>query len=166
MKRMILFLLIIALLMSGCSQGTEMKKPLKFYYPVKNVDYSIGSSYLQPEVRDGALIGDYLVDILNTYLRGPVDNQTYSMPFQYNTRVQSLSVKDGILDITLTRGFATYTGLPLTIACACITMTALELTNVETVRIRAHNTSLDGAEYIEMNAATILLLDIGTAPEE
>lgn len=166
MKKVILFSLSLALVLCGCSPGTEAEKPLRFYYPVRNVEYGIGSSYLQPEIREGAVLGNDLADILNAYLLGPVDKNSYTMPFQYNTQVHSIDRQGDILNITLTRGFATYTGLRLTIACACITLTALELTDAQTVRIWAQDTSLDGAEYIEMNAAAILLLDIGTAAEE
>lgn len=166
MKKWILLLMVLSLLLCGCSVESEMEKPLKFFYPVNNGDYSFGSSYIQPEIREGATLGNGITDVLNAYLKGPVDQVNYSMPFQYNTQVHSIYQNGSILTITLTRGFATYTGMPLTIACACITLTILELTNAQTVRIQAHNTTLDGAEYIEMSLDTILLLDIGTPVQE
>jgi hypothetical protein len=37
----------------------------------------------------------------------------------------------------------------------------MELTDVTVVRIRAENTTLDGAEFIEMSAESLLLVDFG-----
>ena len=167
MRKVLLILLVLSLLLCGCTNPDYgFKKPLKFYYPLINPDYGMGSSYIQPEIREGATISGGLKDILNLYLKGPKDLTTYSYPFQYNTQVHAISRDTTTLDITLTRGFATYTGLPLTIACACITMTCLELTDVKTVRIRAFDTTLDGAQYIEMNAETLLLIDLGKEIQE
>ena len=70
------------------------------------------------------------------------------------------------MDLTLSRGFATYSGLELTIACACITKTAISLTGVDIVRIRADQTLLNGAEYIQMDANSVLLIDQSIINEE
>ena len=166
MKKLFALLLILSLLLSGCGKQQSFTTTLKFYYPLHVTDYALGSSYIQPELREGAGTGDSLANMLNLYLKGPINQITYRMPFQYNTQVVSISRDTMMLDITLTRGFATYTGLDLTVACACITMTCLELTDVEVVRIRAKDSTLDGAEFIEMSAKSLLLVDFGTASEE
>ena len=166
MKKWIAYLLLLSLLLSGCGLYEENEEPLQFYYPVKNTDYSRNTSYLQPEPRDRILTGYFLTEILNQYLQGPRDQLIYDMPFQYNTRVVSVSIENGIMDLTLSRGFATYSGLELTIACACITQTAMSITGVDIVRIRADQTALDGAEYIEMDANSVLFIDNSVINEE
>ena len=166
MKKWIVCLLLISLLLSGCGLYEEKEEPLQFYYPVKNMDYSRNTSYLQAEPRDRILTGYFLTEILNQYLQGPRDQLTYDMPFQYNTRAVSISIDNGIMDLTLSRGFATYSGLELTIACACIAKTVMSITGVDIVRIRADQTALDGAEYIEMDANSVLLIDNGMISEE
>lgn len=167
MKKVLLICLALILTLFGCSQmQPSYSEPLVFYYPVNNIDFSMGSAYIQPEVREGDGVGDSLQETLDLYLKGPMDPSTYYTPFQHNTRVESISRDSQLLDITLSRGFATYTGLPLTIACACITMTCLELTDVQAVRIRAKDTTLDGADYIEMSADSLLLIDYGKEIQE
>lgn len=167
MRKLLALLLILSLLLAGCSQAdTGYITALKFYYPLQTTDYTMGSAYLQPELREGAGLDKRIENILDLYLAGPADPITYRMPFQYNTRVVSVSREIGILNVTLSSGFATYTGLDLTIACACITMTCLELTSAETIRIRAKDTTLDGAEFIEMSRDSLLLIDFVAEVEE
>jgi hypothetical protein len=162
MKKCFILLLILCLLLAGCArQQTSLITTLKFYYPLQVADYTLGASYIQPELREGAGVDKSLKNMLNLYLKGPKDQITFQMPFRYNTQVVSISRGSTMLDITLNRGFANYTGLDLTIACACITMTCMELTDVTVVRIRAENTTLDGAEFIEMSAESLLLVDFG-----
>ena len=166
MKKWIVCLMLLPLLLSACGIYEETEEPLQFYYPVKNIDYNRGAAFLQAEPRDRILTGYFFTEILNLYLQGPRDQMTYDMPFQYNTRVVYVSIENGILDLTLSRGFATYSGLELTIACACITKTAIAITGVDIVRIRADQTVLNGAEYIEMDANSVLLVDSGIVSEE
>ena len=167
MRKLIAIGLLLCLLLTGCATEDQgLITELKFYYPLQETDYSMGSSYLRAELREGGGLDKNIANLLNLYLEGPVDKITYRMPFQYNTRVVSVSREIGILNVTLSSGFATYTGLDLTIACACITLTCLELSNAETVRIRAQDTTLDGAEFIEMSRDSLLLIDFVTEPEE
>ena len=166
MKKMFVLFLILCLLLAGCAEQKPLITTLKFYYPLQTADYTLGASYIQPELREGAGVDKSLKNLLNLYLKGPNDPLTFRTPFQYNTQVVSISRGSTMLDITLSRGFATYTGLDLTIACACITLTCLELADVEAVRIRAKGTTLDGAEFIEMSAQSLLLMDLGMEAEQ
>lgn len=161
MKKRLSLLLIVCMILSGCmNQDSSYITELKFYYPLQSADYTMGAAYVQPESREGDGMDKSLTNMLNVYLAGPIDPITYRMPFQYNTHVESISRGSKMLEITLSRGFATYTGLDLTIACACLTMTCLELTDAEVIRIRAKDATLDGAEFIEMSRDSLLLMDI------
>ena len=167
MRKIIVFMLILSLLLTGCAREDRgFITALKFYYPLQNADYSMGASYLQPELREGGGLDKSVANILNHYLEGPADLETYRMPFQYNTKVVSISREIGILNVTLSSGFATYTDLDLIIACACITMTCLELSDAQTIRIRAQDATLDGAEFIEMSKSSLLLIDFAPSVEE
>lgn len=166
MKRLYSLLLICALLLSGCADPESVyEKPLTFYYPLTAADYSMGSSFLQPEVREGAGIGG-LKDTLNLYLSGPVDPSTYATPFPAGTHVREVTRGTKTLELTMSKEFAYLTGLQLTIACAGITVTCLDLTDVEAVRMRVENDTLDGQEYIEMRADSLLLIDVGKESDE
>ncbi len=166
MKKGIVLLLVISLVLCGCSSSRTEEETVAFYYPVLEMDYSIGASYLQAEIRSKAVTGYVLTDILNLYLQGPLDRYIYSMPFQHNTKVHALAIENGVMQLTLTRGFATYTGLQLTIACACIAKTAMELTGVDSVRIKAYQSTLDGAQYIEMDRNSLLLIENAEPKQE
>lgn len=158
MGRMIALILVLLLLLSACSpSANNHEKPLQFYYPTQEASYTQGASYIQHETREGANLGDDLIVILNAYIKGPVDETAYQNPFQSTTQVISLTSEGQILDVTLSRGFANLSGLRLTTACACLTMTCLSLTDAEYVRIRANGTTLDGAQYIEMSRSNLLL---------
>lgn len=166
MRKWVAYLLLLSLLLCGCGVSEKKEEQLQFYYPTKNMDYNLGVSYLQAEPRDRVLTGYFLTEILNKYLQGPLDQMAYDMPFQYNTRVVYVVIENGIMDLTLSRGFATYKGLELTIACACITRTAIAITGVDAVRIRADQSMLDGADYIEMNANSVLFVDNSIVSED
>ncbi len=166
MKKLILALLILCLLLPGCAAQQKQPNEVAFYYPMNQMDYSVGTSYLQCEMRSKAMTGEIMSDILNQYLQGPMDKSTYAMPFPQNAKVYAIIIENGIMDITLTGEFATYTGIQLTIACACIAKTGIGLTGVDGVRIRAYQTTLDGMEYIEMNDASVLLVDNTARNEE
>lgn len=166
MGRIIALLLVLAMLLCGCTTPADPNSTKLFYYLQLDPSYNAGSTYIIAEPRHGVDMDAGLETVLNLYLKGPTDRLSYSSPFKIGVQVTSITKTDSILDITLTRGFATHTGLDLTLACACLTMTCLELTDAQTVRIRAKDTTLDGAEFIEMNADSILLLDTsGTAKE-
>ena len=167
MRKIIAVVLLLCLILTGCAgEDRRYITALKFYYPLQTADYTMGAAYLQPELREGGGLDKSLSNILNLYLQGPHDKEIYQMPFHHNAQVVSITRSSSMLDITLTANFGTYSGTDLTIACACITMTCLELADVQTVRIRAKDATLDGAEFIEMSAESLLLVDFGANTEE
>lgn len=167
MRKLMAIALILCLLLTGCAgESKRFITALTFYYPLQTTDYSMGSAYIQPELREGAGLDKSFVNLLNVYLEGPVDETLYRTPFLDNTRVVSVFREIGILHVTMNTEFAAHTGLDLTIACACITMTCLELSSAQTIRIYAQDATLDGAEFIEMSQSSLLLIDFVTETEE
>lgn len=157
MARMIAIILALLLLFTGCELSQSNQAALEFYYPVTAAKYTKGASYLQAEMRDGTSLSEDLIVILNTYLKGPNDDASYQNPFQANTQVLSIQEEGTVLNITLSRNFASLRGLELTVACASLSMTCLALTDADVIRIHANGSSFDGVQYIEMRLDNLLL---------
>ena len=63
------------------------------------------------------------------------------------------------LYVTVSKELAQLSGLELTLACSCLSMTCMELTGAENIVISAENSLLDGQKSITMNKDTLLLID-------
>lgn len=163
MKRVIILILSLLLLLGGCYREEPIDKPVVFYFlpmePMAEEDFHHDVPYIRPEVRDGSLLGSSVVSILSTYLRGPSADSNLRSPFPSGSYLYTFSHDGNQLQITMEGAFTELTGLDLSIACACLSKTAMELTGASTVYIYAKDGLLDGAEYVLMDATSIELLD-------
>lgn len=159
MKRLIILLLAMSTALCACAFPGSHEGQTAFYYPVAASSYTMEESYIQSEYRQ--VSDTELSRLIALYLQGPQDTQSFSSPFPAGTGLVSVSVDEKLLDVTLSAGFSACTGLELTIACACLTMTCLELTDVESVRIRSDGAQLDGAPWVQMQRSDLLLTDPG-----
>lgn len=158
MKKWISLLLIGAVLLCGCTQRKpELQKPVNFYYLPAEYTFGVTDCILLSEQREGSGMDD-LTELLALYLKGPVDPNLRSL-FPAGTKLLELEQTDGTLYLTLSDSFASLQGHKLTLGCAAITKTCLELTDCTNVQIRAESATLDGQKFIEMNASSLLLLD-------
>ena len=158
MKKWILLLLIGATFLCGCSKQTpELQKPVSFYYVPAEYSFNVTDSAILPELREGNGIDD-LSEMIALYLKGPVDPELHS-PFPPETKLLRLEQADQTLILTLSDDFASIQGHKLTLACAVISKTCLELSDCVKIQIRAESATLDGEKFIEMNASSLLLLD-------
>ena len=62
--------------------------------------------------------------------------------------------------IVLSDFFSALTGMDLTLACACLTLTACELTGAKGITVSTETTLLDGNRSVSMTVEEVLLLDI------
>ena len=158
----ILCLLLPAILLWGCTNiDSTPDNPISFYYISQEVEYAPGSSLIQELVVDGSEMGDSLDAILTVYLLGPGADSQLKSPFPSGTTLVGVSGTDDILYVTLSARFARLSGADLTAACACLAKTCFSLQNVNRVRIETYEATLDGAEYIEMTADSIVLSESG-----
>lgn len=165
MKKMLFFLL--ALLLCGCVNPNEgIEEPISFYYLSQNTDYQPGQSLIREVIVDGAVIGNSPENILRAYLLGPGEDTELINPFPPDTELLSIENSGNILIVTLSERFAQLSGVRLSIACACITKTCLTQFNAQAVRIIAFGHDLDGADYIEMDTASVLFLDASIIESE
>ncbi len=160
MKRFYLILLCCALLCCcGCAPKQNSEAHVQFYYRSQSASDSLLEAEARPELSRSATLDS----LLTVYLKGP-KSQTLTDPFNGNIRLISVTQNGSTLNVLLSREFSRLTRLPLMIACSCITVTCLGLTDATEVTIRAQDSTLDGAESITMDRNTLLLLDDADLP--
>lgn len=161
MKRARCLLAVAVILFSLCAcgnTGNDFDAPVEFYYPCVKVTYGASDSVISSEIREGQGYTEDLYALLELYFRGP-ESPALRSPFPDDLILEAAEINGSRLLITLSPSFAELTGSELTIACACLTMTALKLADIDSVEILAEDTLLDGNRSIIMDESCILLLD-------
>lgn len=124
MKRRISFLLLLALLLSGCGHFAQMRDPVTFYYVRQ--DYSSDMlGVLGSEQREAAGHKNDLHRLLAMYLMGPSREGLIS-PLPRGTSLISLEQSDSRIILELTE--LSMSDADYTLACACLAQTLLGIT--------------------------------------
>ena len=161
MKKILCLILAICtlLLLCGCTSKDEpMLEPANFYYRNSQISYETSSGLISPQVTEIAHHNGNLINILDAYLKGPTNSEHYHT-FPSGTQLVSLDIKDSNAKIQLSNDFARLSGIHLSISCACLSMTVMELTGATSVTISTVSTTLDGNQSITMDMQSILLFD-------
>lgn len=164
MKRILCLILTLSILLCllGCREDTPtIQQPVELYYRCSYDVSNLPDSIIAPVIAEGAGYTDDIQGLLNSYLRG-TSADGFEVTFPASTKILSISVQDGIANLEMNDALARLSGIDLTIACACITMTTIGLTGAQTVRIQAANETLDGAEQIVMDESCLTMLDTYT----
>ena len=160
MRKIICLLLccVSLVLCFGCTEKAPApQEGTLFYYPKADLSFQPGSTSFDTEARSLENPGTW-VQVLNIYFAGPESEHLLS-PFPAGLQAQQATMERNTVIITVSDHLASLTGLDLTIACSCLSLTALALTGAETVVIHAEGTLLDGQKSITMDKNTLLLLD-------
>jgi hypothetical protein len=80
-------------------------------------------------------------------------------PFPAELELLDLNIDSKVLYITVTDQLAELSGLPLTIACACLANTAMEIAPVFKVVIQCKTQLLDGKKSLTFAANTAIFND-------
>lgn len=165
-KRILAILVTLCILVAwGCgrrSPETEMINPVRFYYKALNGEFGTVNGSTGFEVRETAGHENDYTWILNTYFEGPLSGELIA-PFQKDTALISAGREGSLLRVVVSDSLASLTGMDLTLACACITLTCLELPGIETVSIRANEASMGGRWEVVMDREDLLLEDLGAS---
>ena len=157
MKRMILFLLILAAILSFTACQEEIAPEPSFYYLRTQDTIAYG--------REDALIVAVPQDfsqeteldiLLQLYLDGPVDENQRN-PFPKRTYLLRTIEQEDTLLLVLSREFSTLDGMPLTLAGACLAATCRDLTGFEKIQVRS------GENIYDFDMNSYVFLD--TSPE-
>lgn len=161
MKKGIAILLMFALCLSlwGCQGDSNAPKdPVTFYYRRVEFDHGNEDSVIMGEVREAEGHKDDMMYLLNLYLAGP-ESPEMAVTFPYNTQLIRFTLSDKIASVTLSDSFAQLTGIDLTVACACIAKTVMELTGIQTVQLQTPTMMLGNDPFVVIDSASLLLID-------
>ena len=162
MKRIMSIFLILSVCLGlcACRPDTNIEQPVNFYYRNAEVTFGTENGVISAFIAESAGY-DGTLELLNAYLKGP-DDESLHATFPPNTEVLDLHILGSHAQLRMNDALARYSGIDLTVACACLTMTTIELTGVDTVTIAAASQPLDGAAAITMDLEDLMLMDIYT----
>ncbi len=166
MKKWICIFLCLALLLClvACDEGKpSYEKPVQFYYRTAATAHDLPDQVIGAVAADGAGYENDPTALINVYLKG-TSQEGFQSTFPYSTKLLSLEIIDSAAVLMVNSALSRLSGPELTIACACLSLTTMELTGVSTVRIRSGYFTLDGAEEIIMTRENLILQDL--YPEE
>lgn len=156
MKRLTIMLILLSTLLCGC--GERLKEPVTFYYIRSGYEADM-SAVLDSEEREASGHRDDLSYLMALYLMGPAEEDLQS-PVPPGTSIFSAKQTGSIVTLHLSDTSDSMTDAQFTLACSCLTLTCLELTEAEYVTINS------GDRSVTMNADMLLLQDLATAGTE
>lgn len=158
MKRLLCLILSVLLLLSllaGC--GQKLNEPVTFYYQ-KNAYEENMDSPIAGEEREVSGHRDNLKYLLSFYLMGPIGKDLVS-PLPRGTQLNTVSREDGALTIELSNTTSLLSDSEFSLACACLSLTCMGLTDAEAVTV------VSGSRSLTLSRENLLLSDTVT-PEE
>ena len=160
MKRIIVILVLICLCLPtmGCREEAPIQSPVIFYYRRAEFDHGSEESVILREVRESQGIDHQIPRLLEEYLKGPV-SEDLADTFPTDTKLIDFRIEAATAFVTVSDELAQLSGIELTVACACLAKTVMELTGMESVQIQAQTAMLGNDQIIIMDSSRILLLD-------
>lgn len=153
MKRLLsIFLagLVLISLLPGC--GERVKEPVTFYYLHSSYQEKMDAP-IASEVRETAGHRDNLKYLLSFYLMGPVDKELYS-PLPRGTVLYQIEQAPGSVTITLSDTTNALSDSEFSLACACLSLTCMDLVSASEVTV------ISGNRDLTMRRDNLILTDI------
>ena len=158
MKRMLCLLLLLCMLLSGCGMfGERIKEPVTFYYLCAAYQEDLCCAISSEEREASGHTGD-LSYLLALYLMGP-SGEDLVTPLPRGTRIYSAKQEEYTVLLNMSDTSQTLTDAEFSLACACLTMTCLDMTDAEQVTITS------GSRSATMHRDNLTLTDNSTATE-
>ena len=152
MKKMIALLLLGTLLLSGCSD--QLKEPVTFYYIRTNYEEDM-SAIIGSEQREASGHRNDLSYLMALYLMGPSEEEL-SSPLPADIDIVTAEKQGSGVILQLSDTTDSMTDVHFTLACSCLTLTCLEITNADYVTINS------GERSVTLEADELLLQDLIT----
>lgn len=157
MKRMLCLILLLCLL-SGCGMlGERIKEPVTFYYLCADYQKNLCCAISSEEREASGHSGD-LSYLLALYLMGP-SGEDLVTPLPRGTRIYSAKQEENTILLNMSDTSQTLTDAEFSLACACLTMTCLDITGAEQVTITS------GSRSTTMSRDNLMLTDISATTE-
>lgn len=160
--RRLLAPLLALLLLAACAAEPEAPSPddYELYYVVQ-LGASAGGDAIRADtirVENSATLDTArLAERLLTALLEEPEDATLRSPFPSGTSLQKLSVAGGRATVDLSEPYAKLSGIELSIADACVTLTLTQLEGIYAVRITANGRELPYRKTQLLTAADALL---------
>ena len=152
--------LIVLLCIYGCKSNViEINQPVRVFYCNADIEFQSEDGLISSEIHEYYGWEEKPREFLNEYLSGPLSSDLIS-PFPLGARIVDLEQSGQIIDIQLNANFLRLSPSELTTACACISMTILELFDAETVNIEVISYGSEN-NMITMSRSNLFLSDTG-----
>ncbi|MCI7808510.1 hypothetical protein MR626_04370 [bacterium] len=160
MRKGLCLLLVLCLFLSGCTLTREgQNEVVTFYYLREEYQYGAENSVIVAEEREASGHGRDLSYLLAFYLMGPM-KEGLVCPLPEGTGIVSVEQASSGISLVLTDTLETLSDADYSLACACLTLTCLNITGGEKVTITS------GSRSVTMTRNTLTLFDGGTAETE
>lgn len=142
MKRFLILLVSLSVLLSGCALGlNNIKEPVTFYYPrphdhQEDYDDFFLNGTMGSELREASGHRQDPKYLLSMYLQGPL-SEDLTAPFPQGSKAVDILREDGSLTVTLNAAASYLNDMELTVSCACLATTCMELVDADTVTVQA-----------------------------
>ena len=130
--RMSLALTLCMPLMGCAPEPNDIEDPVSFYYrrSADSIPCGKAGGVITAEQRAAYGPRDAPAYLINLYLKGPAGTGM-NRTFPKGVELVKLTVENGTAAVTVSDFFSTLTGMNLTLACACLTLTVCELTGAQ-----------------------------------
>ena len=162
MRRAGALFVILALLLAACAAPAEERTAddYELYYAVRLEDNDGGDAIRARTLRvadSGAMTTPALAEALVTELLSGYDDLELRSPFPSGTNLQKITVAGGRAFVDLSEQYARLSGIDLSIADACLTLTLTQLEGIYAVRITANGREIPYRQTQLLTAADALL---------
>lgn len=162
MKKLIIFFLTAAIICAlfGCGQNpeSELILPVAFYYHSDLDEKENFNEVFVSELREGSNFQNDPLALINLYLAGP-NSERLINPFPSDLSAHKLETKDNTASIVLSTQITKLSGIDLTMACSCLTLTLFELTECTSVEISVEGQLLSGQQSILIHHDDLIFAD-------
>lgn len=158
MKRILCVLLNLVFLLAfaGCTlEESSIKEPVRFFYQRSEFAYHTEDSVIRAEIREAAGHAKDLPYLLSNYLLGPTEDGLI-LPFPSGTKLISVQQEENTVTVVLSDTLRSLSDSQFSLACACISLTCMELTNAQTVTV------INGDQTLSTTRDQLLLFDEST----
>lgn len=160
MKQSISFIMILCLLLSGCTlSGERIKEPVTFYYLRSDYNFFAEENIFVSEEKEASGHREDLSYLLRLYQMGPSSEELIS-PLPRGTKITLKQQTERSVRIEMSGNPQNMTDIDYSLACSCIALTCFDLTNANTVIIT------NGERSLTLTRDTLILYDTNENPGE
>lgn len=161
-KCALLALILAAALLMGCAaavrEQTQYVNPMRFYYLSRDGGHNAQTGALAYQTVDLLRTDRTVENILEEYLQGP-DSWTLVSPFPADMHCEAVWLDGDVLWLRLSEAYQQLSGIHLTLANACLTLTLQQLDFVSSIRVTTNGGMLSEQDKTSLSTSSFVLSD-------